>query len=136
MDTVYMTGIWDLFHVGHLRVLIKASKLGDRLIVGVATDEFTVSMKPGRPIVPFGQRRDLIFALHCVHDAVSAKGHLDFDAIDAYGVTIRAAGPDYGKYEGEREAIARMEGRGIKIVRLSRTPGISTTAIIERIRNG
>jgi len=136
MNTVYMTGTWDLFHQGHLNVLHRASMLGDKLIVGVVSDEFAAAMKPGRPIIPLHERCALLRELRCVDMVVVSYGFLDFSTIDRENITIRAIGPDYGRYPEQEVAIEEMRKRGIKIVRLPRTPGISTSSIIERIRNG
>jgi len=136
LEIVYYSGVWDLFHVGHLKAITNAAKLGDMLIVGVTTDEFTSSMKLGRPILPFEQRRDLVYALSCVNDVTPVRGFLDFTPFDTYQITVRAVGPDYGKYEEQKMALGEMKRRGIRVASIPQTPGISTTSIIERIRNG
>jgi glycerol-3-phosphate cytidylyltransferase len=134
--TVYYTGTWDLLHIGHVNALRQARELGDRLVVGVCTDKFVSLTKRDRPVIPFHQRCGMLRAIRYVDIVVAARGYLDFDAIDQYGVTVRAVGPDYARDPSHEEAIAQMKGRGIEIVCLPRTPNVSTTAIIERIRNG
>lgn len=62
----YTTGVFDMFHVGHLRLLERAKQQCDRLIVGVTTDELSLERKNKLPIVPFEERRHLVAALRCV----------------------------------------------------------------------
>jgi len=138
LEVVYISGTWDLFHVGHLRAIEAASRLGDKLVVGVVTDEFSASYKGLRPIIPFIQRRAIVAALRCVDAAVPARFPLDIVPMVEYGVTIRAIGPDYGsgnrQPRGHLETMEWMEDQGIEIVRIPRTPDISTTLIKLRIR--
>ncbi|MGC3953800.1 MAG: adenylyltransferase/cytidyltransferase family protein [Propionicimonas sp.] len=62
----YTTGVFDMFHVGHLRVLERAKANCDRLIVGITTDELSMERKGKLPIVPFDERREIVSALRCV----------------------------------------------------------------------
>jgi len=62
----YTTGVFDMFHIGHLRILEQAKAECDQLIVGITTDELSLSEKGGRPIVPFYERRQIVSALRCV----------------------------------------------------------------------
>lgn len=81
-------GVFDLLHVGHLRYLEGAKQLADRLVVAVNSDASTRAYKgPGRPIIPEGERVELLRALRCT-DLV-----LLFDEPDVRGV-IRALRPD------------------------------------------
>jgi cytidyltransferase-like protein len=135
VSTVYFTGVWDLLHIGHVRALQAAAKLGDELVVGVNTDAFTASRKPGRPIIPFRQRCEILRALRCVNAVVTTDSSTYYAPLDRFSVTIRAVGPDYGEYPKQREAIAEMKRRGIRIVRLPYTEGISTSEIIRRAKD-
>ena len=62
---VYTSGVFDLFHAGHLQALTRAKSLGDELIVGVLSDEDAASYKRV-PIIPYGERYAIIESLHCV----------------------------------------------------------------------
>ena len=62
----YTTGVFDMFHIGHLRILERAKAECDQLIVGITTDELSLAEKGGRPIVPFYERRQIVSALRCV----------------------------------------------------------------------
>lgn len=132
-EVVYYTGVWDLFHIGHLRALEAARALGDKLIVGVVTDEFAARYKR-IPIIPFSQRRDIVAALKCVDVAVPTEHALDFRPMLEYGVTIRAVGPEHGQYPWQEEAISKAKKMRIRFVRIPRTLNISTSMIIEKIK--
>lgn len=63
---VYTTGVFDLFHIGHLETLKNAKELGEILIVGVSTDELVKEYKGKTPVIPFEERIAIIQALKCV----------------------------------------------------------------------
>jgi cytidyltransferase-like protein len=130
---VFISGVWDLLHDGHRNVLEQARGLGDFLVAGVITDRFADAYKR-LPIRDFNQRCLDVLALPCVD---AAEPHDDFDdmtAIDKHGVTVRAVGPEYGKYEEQRACLIEMERRGIQVVTIPRTDGISTTQLKEQLK--
>lgn len=133
MKYVYTTGAFDLFHIGHLQLLERASRFGS-LVVGVMSDEFIRRTKGASPIIPYWQRARIVEALECVDHAGMVTDHIDYNLIDKYPISIRIVGPNYGELIGHTEAIAEMARRDIRIVCFSRTSGISTTAIKEKIR--
>ena len=69
----YTTGVFDLFHIGHLRLLQRAKSRCDRLIVGVSTDELVQSYKNKKPVIPFEERSEIVAALKCVDVVVHLK---------------------------------------------------------------
>jgi cytidyltransferase-like protein len=130
---VFISGVWDLLHDGHRNVLERARDLGDFLVVGVVTDRFAAAYKRP-PVRDFERRCQDVLALPGV-DAVEA--HEDFNdmsAIDKYGVAIRAVGPEYGTYEEQRECLVEMERRGIQVIVIPRTEGVSTTQLKEQLK--
>lgn len=77
MKTVgYTTGVFDMFHIGHLHLLKKAKRHCDYLIVGVSTDELVMSYKNKKPIIPFEHRLEIVSALEFV-DEVVVQSHRD-----------------------------------------------------------
>jgi glycerol-3-phosphate cytidylyltransferase len=132
MITVFISGVWDLLHDGHKNVLQSARDLGDFLVVGVITDRFATAYKR-TPVRDFERRCQDVLALPCVG---AAEPHDDFDdmtAIDKHGVTVRAVGPEYGNYAEQKECLVEMERRGIQVVIIPRTEGISTSQIKEQL---
>lgn len=72
----YTAGVFDMFHVGHLRLLERARRKCDELMVGVTTDELSRSFKHKNPIVPYEERREIVAALGCV-DRVIPQSSID-----------------------------------------------------------
>jgi choline-phosphate cytidylyltransferase/glycerol-3-phosphate cytidylyltransferase len=121
-------GTFDLFHIGHLNVLKRARALGDELYVGLSSDELNFSKKGRYPIYPFEQRSALLSHLRCV-DLVFSEDSLDLkvDYIKQHKADILVMGDDWaGKFD--------FCAPYCKVVYLPRTPSISTTEIIEIIR--
>jgi glycerol-3-phosphate cytidylyltransferase len=77
----YTTGVYDLFHIGHLNVLEKAKQHCDYLMVGVTTDEEVLRVKGIKTVIPFEERLRIISALKCVDLAIAED---DVDKIRAW----------------------------------------------------
>src|SRR4051794_31683116 len=72
----YTTGVYDMFHIGHLNLLRRASERCDRLIVGVTTDDLSESRKGKRPIIPQDERMEIVRSIRYV-DQVVEQAHMD-----------------------------------------------------------
>lgn len=129
MSTRVITfGTFDVFHIGHLRILERARKLGDHLMVGVSTDSLNYQKKGRNPFYSQKERIEIIGALRDV-DQVFFEESLELKRyyIQTYSADILVMGDDWtGKFD-EFKDICRVEY-------LPRTPSISTTAVIEKIR--
>ena len=124
----YTTGVFDLFHIGHLNILKKASSLCDRLIVGVTVDEL-VSYKGAKAIIPFEERIAIVQSIRWVDLAVSQVNMDKFEAWKKLKFDVMFVGDDW--YDTERfnkfeEMLAEV---GVKTIYLPRTHGISTSQI-------
>ncbi len=125
--TVITFGTFDVFHVGHLRVIKRAAALGDRLIVGVSADALNERKKGRSPVFSEGERMEIVSELKDV-DGVFLEESLELkrDYILEHAADVLVMGDDWaGKFD-EFEDIC-------EVVYLPRTPSISTTALIERI---
>lgn len=130
---VYTYGVFDLFHVGHLRLLEEAKGLGNKLVVGVFTDQVAKGFKR-LPIVPEDQRAEILRNLKCVDEVVMQ----DELQPDKNLLTIRpdvlAKGPGAGWEYGQlMPGAATMEQLGGKIIMLSYHGFTSTSVIIDKI---
>ena len=128
--TVITFGTFDVFHVGHLRVIQRAAALGDRLVVGVSADALNLSKKGREPVFTQAERLEIVAALKPV-DAVFVEESLELkrDYILEHGADILVMGDDWaGKFD--------EFGDICEVHYLSRTPAISTTALIEKISAG
>jgi choline-phosphate cytidylyltransferase len=128
--TVMTFGTFDVFHVGHLRVIQRAAAFGDRLVVGVSADALNVSKKGRAPVFSQDERLEIVAALKPV-DAVFVEESLELkrEYLLEHHADVLVMGDDWaGKFD---------EFADICEVRyLSRTPAISTTALIEKISSG
>jgi rfaE bifunctional protein nucleotidyltransferase chain/domain len=89
-------GVFDLFHVGHLRYLQGARALADLLVVAVNTDASTRALKgPGRPVVPEGERAEILEALTCVDHVVLFGSRDVVPVIRALRPDVQVKGTDY-----------------------------------------
>ena len=113
--TVITFGTFDVFHVGHLRVIERAAALGDRLVVGVSADALNLTKKGRAPV--FSQV-DEVF----VEESLELKR----DYITKFGADVLVMGDDWAGRFDEFKDIC-------EVVYLTRTPAISTTALIEKI---
>jgi glycerol-3-phosphate cytidylyltransferase len=123
-------GTFDVLHLGHLRLLQRASTLGDALIVGVSTDALNYAKKQRYPIYNQEHRVSLIAGMRCVHE-VFLEESLDLkrDYIVRHQADVLVMGDDWkGRFDFCRDLC--------EVVYLERTPSISTTEIIEVIRQG
>lgn len=88
----YLSGVFDLFHVGHLELLQQARAGCDRLVVGVLTDEWAEEHLGARPFVPLIERQQIISRLRCVDEVVVTNG-ASADVLSALGVDLVFTGP-------------------------------------------
>tara|TARA_S200000501_G_C20868428_1_gene763146 strand:- start:5613 stop:6026 length:414 start_codon:yes stop_codon:yes gene_type:complete len=76
----YTTGVFDLFHIGHLNILKRARLECDHLIVGITTDELCQSVKNKKPFIPFQERMDLVEAIKYVDEVVPQTNYNKMEA--------------------------------------------------------
>lgn len=125
--TVITFGTFDVFHVGHLRVIERAAALGDRLVVGVSADALNVRKKGREPVFSEGERLAIVSALKAVDEVFLEESlELKRDYIVRFGADVLVMGDDWkGRFDEFSDAC--------EVVYLPRTPAISTTALIEKI---
>ena len=132
MARVITYGTYDLFHVGHLRLLQRAKALagdGGKLIVGVSTDRFNWVEKHKKSAIPYEQRAEIVAALKCVDEVIPED---DWDMkrdIIENKIDIFCMGSDWeGKFDFLKEVC--------KVVYFPRTEGISSTELKAEIKDG
>ncbi|KRC85180.1 MULTISPECIES: adenylyltransferase/cytidyltransferase family protein [Intrasporangiaceae] len=125
--TVITFGTFDVFHVGHVRVLQRAAELGDRLVVGVSADALNIAKKGRPPVFNQDERLEIISALKVVDEVfVEESLELKRDYIVEHGADVLVMGDDWaGKFD--------WVGDVCEVVYLPRTPSVSTTGLIEHI---
>ena len=125
---VFTNGCFDILHVGHVRYLRKARELGDVLLVALNTDQSVARIKPGRPVIPEGQRAEMVASLEMVDYVTLFDEETPYELIKRLGPDVLVKGGDW-----KREEIV-----GSDIVpetySLPYIKGISTTEIMEKIK--
>lgn len=129
MKTVITFGTFDLFHIGHLNILRRAAQLGDRLVVGISSDDFTIQKKSRPPVFNQYDRQKIVQALKWVDDTfIEESFDKKREYILEYKADIFVMGNDWKGRFNEFEDICQ-------VIYLLRTTGISTTGILNTIRD-
>ena len=129
---VFTNGCFDILHVGHIRYLRKARNLGDTLVVGLNTDRTVRQIKgEKRPIVPQGERAEVLAALEFVDYVVLFDEPDPFSLIEKVKPTILVKGADWPK--DKIVGLEVVEKAGGRVVRIPLVPGASSTGVIEKI---
>ncbi|MEK7585330.1 MAG: adenylyltransferase/cytidyltransferase family protein [Patescibacteria group bacterium] len=136
MKTVYTYGVFDLFHAGHVALLKEARALGDKLIVGLFTDEVAESFKR-RPVIDLENRKQVLQSCRFVDEVVVQEKKEPDETLLKLQPDILAKGPGAGWGEGSTTipGAATMKQLGKEVVALSYHPGISTSEIIKKIKS-
>jgi D-beta-D-heptose 7-phosphate kinase/D-beta-D-heptose 1-phosphate adenosyltransferase len=131
---VFTNGCFDVLHVGHVRSLTQARRLGDRLVVAVNGDASVRRLKgPARPIVPARQRAEVLAALACVDWVVLFHADTPLGLIRALRPDVLAKGGDWSldTIVGADD----VRSWGGRVVRLREVRGVRTSRIIDAIRH-
>ena len=128
MTRVLTFGTFDLFHIGHVNVLLRAAALGDHLTVGVSSDDLNFSKKGRYPVYREEHRVAIVESLACVDGGfVEHSLELKGEYIKEHRADVLVMGDDWaGKFDHYRELC--------EVVYLPRTAEVSTTDIIQSIR--
>jgi len=131
MKTVYTSGSWDLLHVGHINMIRRSRELGDRLVVGVSTDELIEAYKGMKPLIPFEERFELVSALRWSDEVVVQHELVPIPILQEHSISVVTIGDDWvGKH---LDGLEWMKVQGGEVVYLTYTPGVSTTGIRKKI---
>jgi len=126
--TVITYGTFDMFHIGHLKLLQRAKELGDELIVAISTDEFN-EQKGKKTLIAYEQRSEIVANIQCV-DKVIAENNWNQKTsdIELYGVDTFVMGNDWdGKFDNLKNQC--------EVVYLPRTENISSTQLKKSLIN-
>lgn len=133
----YTTGVYDLFHVGHLNLLRNAKAMCDKLIVGVTTDEL-VAYKFKKVVIPFAERMEIVRSIKYV-DAVIPQESMDkLETWKKLKFDLMFVGDDWYQTEKWQDIEVQFSDVGVRIVYFPYTKGSSSTLLNEvlvKIRN-
>ena len=129
----YTTGVYDLFHIGHLNLLKNAKGMCDYLVVGVTVDEL-VAYKGKHSMIPFEDRIEIVRSCKYVDAAVPQYDMDKLTACKKLGAKILFVGDDWYGTEKWKEYEKKFNEEGIKIVYFPYTKGISSTKITQALQ--
>jgi len=129
----YTTGVYDMFHIGHLNILKRAKEQCDYLIVGISTDELVEQDKHKSPVITYVERCEIVKAVRYVDEVVPQINKNKMEAWEKLHFNKMFVGsdwkgtPQWQKFEEEFSPI------GVEIIYLPHTNGISSTILREKI---
>lgn len=133
----YISGVFDLYHVGHLNLFRKAKSMCDYLIVGVVSDKGVVKKKGVNPFIPFDERTDLVRSCRFVDEVVEIP--LEYngpqEAFAMYHFDVQFSGSDYINSPYWLDAQKYLREHGADLVFLPYTKSTNSTnikALIEK----
>lgn len=130
----YTSGVYDLFHVGHLNLLKNAKGLCDNLIVGVTSDEL-VSYKNKKAVIPHNERMEIVRNIKYV-DAVVPQNDMDkFKMWERLKFDIMFVGDDWFESDKWKKLDDLFKGVGVKIIYFPYTKGVSSTILNQALKD-
>ena len=131
----YTTGVFDMFHIGHLNILKRAKEQCEYLIVGVSTDELVEEYKKKKPVIPFKERVAIVSAIKYVDKVIAQTTMSKIPAFESEHFDAMFHGSDWKNSESYNEIVEELRKRGVEVIFLPHTDGISSTDIVKRIQN-
>ena len=129
----YTTGVYDMFHIGHLNILKRAKEQCEYLIVGVTTDQLCFERKQKTPVICEAERMEIVAAIKYVDQVVPQETMDKLEAVKAYGADVVFVGSDWQGTEAWVQYEKDFASVGCDVVYLDHTDGISSTILRERM---
>lgn len=129
----YTTGVFDLFHVGHLNILKQAKEQCEFLVVGVSTDELVMEYKNKQPVIPFTERVEIVAGIKYVDKVVPQISREKFVAWEHILFNVMFVGDDWKGSALFNKTESEFKQVGVDIVYFPYTKGVSSTIVKEKI---
>ena len=129
----YTTGVFDMFHIGHLNILKQAKDLCEFLIVGVSTDELVQEYKHKTPIIPFEERKAIIEAIKYVDKVVPQLNRNKIEAFQKINFDVMFVGDDWKNNPLFNEVELFLKEHGANVIYFPYTGHISSTILREKL---
>ena len=129
----YTTGVFDLFHVGHLNILRKAKEQCDYLIVGVSTDELVLEYKNKQPVICYEERKEIVSGIKYVDQVVPQMNRNKYAAWELLNFDVMFVGDDWKGNSLFKELERDFSEVGVEIIYFPYTKGVSSTEVKEKI---
>ncbi|MBN7795484.1 adenylyltransferase/cytidyltransferase family protein [Parahaliea mediterranea] len=127
----YTTGVFDLFHIGHLNILRNAKAMCDRLIVGVTDDELLMAYKKKKAVIPFEERMEIVRSIDCVDVVIAQEQMNKFEAWEKLRFDVMFVGDDWYRTEKWEVIQRKFDSVGVRVVYFPYTKTTSSTKINE-----
>ncbi|BAB80189.1 adenylyltransferase/cytidyltransferase family protein [Clostridium perfringens] len=131
----YTTGVFDMFHIGHLNIIKRAKEQCNYLIVGVSTDELVQEYKNKKPIIPFYERCEIVKALEYVDKVVAQENRDKFWAWKKLNFDVMFVGDDWKGKSLFVEVEEEFKKVGVDIVYFPYTKDTSSTILREKLNS-
>ncbi|WHY85193.1 adenylyltransferase/cytidyltransferase family protein [Neobacillus novalis] len=129
----YTTGVFDLFHVGHLNILKRAKEQCEYLIVGVSTDELVMDYKGKFPVIPHHERMEIVKGIKYVDKVVPQTNRDKFLAWESLKFDVLFVGDDWKGSPLFNELEKKFNHVGANIIYFPYTEGVSSTIVKQKI---
>lgn len=131
----YTTGVYDMFHIGHLNILKRAKEQCEYLVVGVSTDEVVQNYKHKKPVIPFGERMEIVKAIKYVDKVVPQTSMDKMKAWEKIHFDVLFHGDDWKGSNMYIELEKKLKEQGVHMVFLPHTDGTSSTLLTEKLHS-
>lgn len=131
----YTTGVFDLFHIGHLNILKNAKAMCEHLIVGVSTDECVMQYKHKSPVIPFCERMAIVESIKYVDEVVPQETMDKMLAWEKLHFDALFHGDDWKNSSLYDGYIEQFKQHGVEVVFLPHTSGTSSTLVAQTLQN-
>ena len=129
----YTTGVFDLFHIGHLNILRNAKSVCDKLIVGVTTDEYVMEYKKKSNVIPFVERAEIVKNIIYVDTVVPQDNHNKIETWRKLKFDIMIVGDDWYNTEKWNNFEKEFTKVGVKIMYFPRTEGTNSSLLKKKL---
>lgn len=131
----YTTGVFDMFHIGHLNILKRAKEQCDYLVVGVSTDELVQQYKNKTPVIPYNERAEIVRAVRYVDEVVAQTTMDKLEAWKTIKFDVIFHGNDWQGTDMYNELERKFKEVGVDMVFFPHTDGISSTQLSDFVKN-
>ena len=129
----YTTGVFDMFHIGHLNILRRAKEQCDYLIVGVSTDELVKEYKNKTPIIPFEERAEIVQSIDCVDRVIAQENRDKYEAWRELKFDVMFVGDDWKGKPLFMKVEEEFKKVGVDVVYFPYTKDTSSTIHREKL---
>ena len=129
----YTTGVFDMFHMGHLNILRRAKEQCDYLIVGVTTDSLCYDRKSKYPVICEKDRMDIVAAIRYVDKVIPQESMDKVDVVKEYGINLVFVGSDWKGTDAWNQYEKEFAEYGCSVVYLDYTEGVSSSILRDKL---